>query len=78
MSCATGRVAAFETVWRKNVSMDSFRRIARDMREERQARNRLSSFGGRGHRFCEKHRKRFPDSGLCPECFPPTRVRVRR
>jgi len=50
--------------------MDSFSRIARDMRERRQALTRRSSDGGRGFRFCERHRKRNPTGTHCPACMP--------
>lgn len=58
--------------------MDSFRRIARDMRIERQARSRSSSPAGCGFLFCEKHRLRYPISKGCTTCVPPRgKYRVR-
>lgn len=51
--------------------MDSFSRIAREMRDQRQALTRTSSPAGRGYRFCSRHRVRYAEASPCPGCFPP-------
>lgn len=64
-------VAQRETTRTENAWMDSFRRIARDMREQRHALTRSSADAGRGFRFCARHRLRYAAALPCPSCFPP-------
>lgn len=50
--------------------IDSFQRIARDMREQRQELSRSSSDAGRGFRFFARHSLRYAVGKPCPSCFP--------
>ena len=63
-------VARHEIAGPENACMESFRRIARDMREQRQALTRSSSDAGRGFRFCTRHSLRYAAAKPCPSCFP--------
>jgi len=52
----------------------TFSRSNRREREERRERSNYVS-GGPGFRFCQKHRQRYRDTRMCPDCCPPPPIR---